>query len=103
MWNQLRTDEYEGMLAETITMPGYNGDRIHAYLSRPLGKGPYPGIILIPHIPGWGRALPRDRPPVHPARICGCSAPTFIVGSDTELPRRLRKKPAMRAAFPMTA
>jgi len=53
MWNQLRTDAYEGMLAETITMPGYNGDQIHAYFSRPLGKGPFPGIILIPHMPGW--------------------------------------------------
>jgi len=53
MWNQLQTDDYEGMLAETVTMPGYSGDRIHAYFSRPLGAGPYPGIILIPHMPGW--------------------------------------------------
>lgn len=53
MWNQLRTDEYEGMLAETITMTGHNGDHIHAYFSRPLGKGPFPGIILLPHMPGW--------------------------------------------------
>ena len=53
MWNDLRTDAYEGMLAETVTMPGYGGDRIHAYFSRPLGPGPYPGIVLIPHLPGW--------------------------------------------------
>ena len=53
MWNQLQTDVYEGMIAETVTVPGYTGDRIHAYFSRPLGKGPYPGIILIPHMPGW--------------------------------------------------
>lgn len=53
MWNQFRTDAYEGMLAETVTIKGYNGDRIRAYFSRPLKDGPYPGIILIPHMPGW--------------------------------------------------
>ena len=53
MWNQWRTDEYNGMLAETIPMTGYNGDSINAYFSRPLGSGPYPGVIIIPHMPGW--------------------------------------------------
>ena len=53
MWNQLNTGKYEGMLAETITIPGHNGDRIHAYFSRPLGEGPFPSIVLIPHMPGW--------------------------------------------------
>jgi len=53
MWNQLRTDAYEGMLAETITIKGFNDDDIHAYYARPLGEGPFPGIVLIPHMPGW--------------------------------------------------
>jgi len=53
MWNQLQTDAYEGMLAETVTVEGYSGDRVHAYFSRPLGAGPYPSIVLIPHMPGW--------------------------------------------------
>jgi carboxymethylenebutenolidase len=47
------TNMYEGMIAETITIPGANGDLINAYLARPLGPGPYPGIVVIHHMPGW--------------------------------------------------
>jgi carboxymethylenebutenolidase len=53
MWNQLRTDQYEGMLAETMTFTGYNGDMVNSYFTRPLGPGPFPGIVLIHHMPGW--------------------------------------------------
>jgi carboxymethylenebutenolidase len=48
-----RTDEYEGLLAETVTMTGANGDRINAYFARPLGPGPFPGMVLAHHMPGW--------------------------------------------------
>ncbi len=47
------TDQYEGVLAETITMTGANGDRINAFLARPLGKGPFPAMVLAHHMPGW--------------------------------------------------
>ena len=47
------TDQYEGMLAETITMPGHQGELINAYFARPLGPGPYPGIVVVHHMPGW--------------------------------------------------
>ena len=53
MWNDLRTDAREGMIAETITLKGYNNDPVRAYYSRPLSDGPHPGIVLIPHMPGW--------------------------------------------------
>ena len=53
MWNQFDTGSYSGMLAETVTMKGHNGDLINAYSTRPLGAGPYPGIVLAHHLPGW--------------------------------------------------
>lgn len=53
MWNQFNTGDYEGMLAETITISGHDGDSINAYFSRPLGQGPFPSILLVHHLPGW--------------------------------------------------
>jgi len=47
------TDMNEGLYAETVTLPGANGDRINAYLARPLGDGPFPAMVLAHHMPGW--------------------------------------------------
>jgi hypothetical protein len=45
-----RTDAYEGLLAEKISIPGHIGDLINACCARPLGPGPYPAMILAhPH------------------------------------------------------
>lgn len=44
---------YQGMIAETIGIYAHKGDLIDAYLARPLGEGPYPGVVLIHHMPGW--------------------------------------------------
>ena len=49
----IRTDMYEGMLAETVTVLGDGGTLINAYFSRPLGAGPFPAVVLIHHMPGW--------------------------------------------------
>ena len=38
---------YQGMLAETTCFSGHNGDIIGGYMARPLGPGPYPGVIVI--------------------------------------------------------
>ena len=48
-----QTNDYEGMLAETVTLRGAHGDPVNAYFARPLGPGPFPGVILIHHLPGW--------------------------------------------------
>ena len=47
---------YEAQFAETIHLRGHNNDMIDAYLARPLGAGPYPGVVVIHHMPGWDQA-----------------------------------------------
>ena len=44
---------YQAMLAETVTFKGHNGDLGEAYFARPLGPGPFPGVVIIHHMPGW--------------------------------------------------
>lgn len=44
---------YQGLLAETVTITGYRDEEIGAYLARPLGPGPFPGVLVIHHAPGW--------------------------------------------------
>jgi carboxymethylenebutenolidase len=48
-----QTDQYEGTIAETVTMHGFHNDVINAYFARPLGAGPFPGMVLAHHLPGW--------------------------------------------------
>ena len=48
--------KYEGQIAETIVLNGHQGDQIDAYLARPLGAGPFPGVVVIHHMPGWDEA-----------------------------------------------
>jgi carboxymethylenebutenolidase len=44
---------YDATLAETVTITGAGGDPIEAYLARPLGPGPYGGVVVIHHMPGY--------------------------------------------------
>lgn len=44
------------MKAETITIAGHGGDQIEAYLAQPLGPGPYGGVVVIHHMPGFDRS-----------------------------------------------
>jgi len=44
------------MKAETTTITGHGGDEIEAYLAQPLGGGPYGGVVVIHHMPGYDRS-----------------------------------------------
>jgi carboxymethylenebutenolidase len=44
------------LMAETIYVKGADGDEIEAYYARPLGAGPFPGVVVIHHMPGWDDA-----------------------------------------------
>src|SRR5437879_11100110 len=45
---------YEGMIAETIAINGDKNEPISATAARPLGPGPFPGMVLLHHAPGRG-------------------------------------------------
>ena len=44
---------YDAMLAETVTIRGDGGDEIEAYLARPMSQGPFGGVVVIHHMPGY--------------------------------------------------
>ncbi|MEV7831683.1 dienelactone hydrolase family protein [Streptomyces subrutilus] len=47
---------YDALLAETVTFTGHGGDRVEAYAARPLAPGPFGGVVVIHHMPGYDRA-----------------------------------------------
>ena len=53
MWNSFHVFDESGMTARTIMIEGHDGKQIHAYQAKPMGSGPFPGLLLIPHMPGW--------------------------------------------------
>jgi carboxymethylenebutenolidase len=53
VWNSFETDGHVSVTAEITKVPGGLGDEIHAYVASPKGDGPFPGIVLVHHMPGW--------------------------------------------------
>ncbi|MGC8626254.1 MAG: dienelactone hydrolase family protein [Acidimicrobiales bacterium] len=43
--------------AETTSIIGHGGDKIEAYVAQPLGAGPYGGVVLIHHMPGYDEGM----------------------------------------------
>jgi len=41
------------MTCENVTINGDKGTPITAYVAKPSGSGPFPGVVLVHHLPGW--------------------------------------------------
>jgi dienelactone hydrolase len=44
-----------------VTILGDGGAPITAYVAKPLGAGPFPGVVLIHHLPGWSERTPNPQ------------------------------------------
>jgi carboxymethylenebutenolidase len=44
---------YTGLTADEIRVTGHDGEEINAYFAHPHGNGPFPGVAIIHHMPGW--------------------------------------------------
>ncbi len=44
------------MMAERVMIAGHDGDDIEAYCARPTSVGPFPGVVVIHHMPGYDRS-----------------------------------------------
>ena len=44
---------YSGMTTSTVSYAGHSGDQLEAYFAQPEGDGPFPGVVVIHHLPGW--------------------------------------------------
>src|ERR1700716_2416643 len=44
---------YRGMTCENVTIKGDEGTPVTAYVAKPSSAGPFPGVVLVHHLPGW--------------------------------------------------
>ena len=46
---------YDAVLSESVMVHGHENTSVEAYLARPLAAGPFGGVVLLHHMPGYDR------------------------------------------------
>jgi carboxymethylenebutenolidase len=46
----------QDVAGETVRIQGHQGDEIEAYVARPPGPGPFAGVVVLHHLPGYDEA-----------------------------------------------
>ena len=88
---------YEGLIGETISLRGHNGDLIEAYQSRPTWRvAACPGVVVIHHMPGWDEWTKEVDPQARPPRLRGDRAAPVLAPRPGRLGRRAARR--VRAA-----
>ena len=89
---------YAGLITETIAFTGHGGATGEAYYARPLGDGPYPGVVVIHHRPGWDEWCTEvTRKLAHHG--ISASPPTCISASVLEAPTTRRHARGLKATI----
>lgn len=53
MWNSFRSDAPPSLIAGGVTFPAGGGEPNLAYIARPDGPGPFPGLVMVHAASGW--------------------------------------------------
>ncbi len=69
---------YRGMTCKNVTISGADGTPITAYVARSEGAGPFPGVVLIHHLPGWSEFyIETTRRFAHHGYLAACRTERF--------------------------
>ncbi len=95
---------YRGMTCENVTIKGDKGTPITAYVAKPSGPGPFPGVVLIHHLPGWSELyIETTRRFAHHGYMAICANLYEREGGQRRQPRRRRRQGARRGRHRRTA
>ena len=92
-----------GATTGTVQVTGHQGDEIPAYLAHPPGPGPFAGVVVLHHMPGYDEAT-KEITRTFAANGYTAICPTCTGATrPAPAPTTPRRPPGPRAACPTSA